>query len=278
MSENEIMVVDNPSTTQSVSLIKNSETIDAENKQGLIIIKKILDTKQDAVVINGKRHIEYEDWQALGNAYGVDVATGDVEPVEYFGVKGFKAKAKVIRIEDGIVIGGAEALCMENERNWKNKDYFQMASMAQTRAGSKALSNILRFVVALDKSLSGTPAEEMEGVSGSNKSSGKKTKKRKKVVKETSEPAIETTAEVVEAEVVKNEEPEEETKEEPKQKKKPIKQLKEENETIATAIETLQNQKTKVTRETIVTEILKMYEDNEATLDEYRTAKKELVE
>ena len=277
MSENEIMVVDNPSTTQSVSLIKNSETIDAENKQGLIIIKKILDTKQDAVVINGKRHIEYEDWQALGNAYGVDVATGDVEPVEYFGVKGFKAKAKVIRIEDGIVIGGAEALCMENERNWKNKDYFQMASMAQTRAGSKALSNILRFVVALDKSLSGTPAEEMEGVSGSNKSSGKKTKKRKKVVKETSEPAIETQAEVsdetpvVEAELVTDE-----PKEKPK--KKTLKELKTEYAGINTAIDNLQNNKKKVSRENVVNELLALYEDEKITLDEYRTCKEELVE
>ena len=277
MSENEIMVVDNPSTTQSVSLIKNSETIDAENKQGLIIIKKILDTKQDAVVINGKRHIEYEDWQALGNAYGVDVATGDVEPVEYFGVKGFKAKAKVIRIEDGIVIGGAEALCMENERNWKNKDYFQMASMAQTRAGSKALSNILRFVVALDKSLSGTPAEEMEGVSGSNKSSGKKTKKRKKVVKETSEPAIETQAEVTEEPQVVEAELVTEPEEKPK-KQKTLKQLKEEYAGINTAIDNLQNNKKKVSRENVVNELLALYEDEKITLDEYRTCKEELVE
>lgn len=274
MSENEIMVVDNPSTTQSVSLIKNSETIDAENKQGLIIIKKILDTKQDAVVINGKRHIEYEDWQALGNAYGVDVATGDIEPIEYFGVKGFKAKAKVIRIEDGIVIGGAEALCMENEHNWKNKDYFQMASMAQTRAGSKALSNILRFVVALDKSLSGTPAEEMEGVSGSKKSNGKKTKKRKKVAPE---PTIETQAEVsevtevVEAELVTNDEAPE------KKKKKTLKELKEEYAGINTAIDNLQSNKKKVSRENVVTEILALYEKGEITLDEYRSCKSELV-
>jgi len=45
---------------------------------------------------------------------------------------------------------------------------FQLASMAQTRAGSKALSNVLRGFVAL-KGISGTPAEEMVGVKNGSK-------------------------------------------------------------------------------------------------------------
>lgn len=154
--ENEVMI-----TPQSVDLIKDVKIINKENKAGLQVLKHILDNKKDKVVIKGKRHIEFEDWIALANAYGVTVRTGDAQPIEVFEAKGFKARAEVIRLEDGVVIGGAEAMCLNNEKNWRNKDYFQMASMAQTRAGSKALSNVLRFVVALDKSLSGTPAEEM---------------------------------------------------------------------------------------------------------------------
>lgn len=155
---NELEVV-NPS---SINLLKQKTDFYKETEMGLQVIKKLLDSKSDAVVIRGKRYIEYEDWIALGNAYGITVETGEAEPVEIFEATGFKAKAKVIKIEDGTVIGGAEAYCLDNEDNWRNKDYFQLASMAQTRAGSKALANALRFVVALDKTISGTPAEEME--------------------------------------------------------------------------------------------------------------------
>ena len=123
-------------------------------------LMELLDQKPKKVMINGKRHIEFDDWIILGNFYGIDVQTGEAEPVEVFGVKGAKAKAHVIKIEDGSVIGGAEAYCMMDEPNWRNKPFFQLASMAQTRAGSKALANVLRGFVAL-KGISGTPAEEM---------------------------------------------------------------------------------------------------------------------
>ncbi|WP_305514414.1 hypothetical protein [Methanobrevibacter sp. V14] len=161
MSDGELTVVDNSTTPQSIDLIKNESMIKAENTQALAVVNEVLNNKPNPVMVNGKRHLEYEDWIALGNAFGLDVMTGDAEPVEVFEAKGFKAKAKLIRISDGTIIGGAEAYCLDNEQNWLNRDYFQMASMAQTRAGSKTLSNALRGIVALHKSLSGTPAEEM---------------------------------------------------------------------------------------------------------------------
>ena len=77
-------------------------------------------------------------------------------------------------------------MCLDNERNWRNKDYFQMASMAQTRAGSKALSNVLRFVVALDKTISGTPAEEMTSMNSPRRNTPKRAKQSKDETIETS--------------------------------------------------------------------------------------------
>lgn len=141
--------------------VANPERVTANGLKAVTHLMKILDEKPDKVMINGKRHIEFDDWVLLGQFYGIDVDTGDeAEPVEVFGIKGFKAKAKVIDIKTGKKVGGASAYCMSNETNWKNKPFFQLASMAQTRAGSKALANILRGFVAL-KGISGTPAEEM---------------------------------------------------------------------------------------------------------------------
>lgn len=107
-------------------------------------------------------HISYEGWQTAGKYYGYSVKTFDAEYVEYGSTWGFKAKAVVVNENTGIEVGGAEAYCMNDEGNWRNKPKFQLASMAQTRAGSKALRQILGFVVAL-AGYSPTPIEEMTG-------------------------------------------------------------------------------------------------------------------
>jgi len=144
----------------TVELSTSPELATKKGIQAVTQLMKLLDQKEKPVIINGKRHMEFDDWIILGNFYGIDVRTGDAEPVEIFDVRGAKAKAEVIRVDDGVVIGGAEAYCLSDERNWKGKPWFQLASMAQTRAGSKALANVLRGFVAL-KGISGTPAEEM---------------------------------------------------------------------------------------------------------------------
>lgn len=105
-------------------------------------------------------HLQYEAWQTAGKYYGYSVKTFDAEYVELGGTWGFKAKAVVVNEHTGIEVGSAEALCMSDENNWRNKPKFQLASMAQTRAGSKALRQILGFVVAL-AGYNPTPAEEM---------------------------------------------------------------------------------------------------------------------
>jgi hypothetical protein len=156
------MVDDNSlAIPQTVKLSIQPKRARADASSAVMYLKELLNQKKKKVIINGKRHIEFDDWIALGNVYGIDVRTHDAEPVEVFGAQGAKAKADVVRIEDGVVIGGAEAYCLSNERNWRGKPFFQLASMAQTRAGSKALSNALRWVVAVE-GISGTPAEEIE--------------------------------------------------------------------------------------------------------------------
>lgn len=108
-------------------------------------------------------HIQYEGWQTAGKFYGYMVKTFDAEYVELGGVWGFKAKATVVNEHTGIEVGSAEAYCMSDEYNWKNKPKFQLASMAQTRAGAKALRQNLGFVVGL-AGFNPTPVEEMDGV------------------------------------------------------------------------------------------------------------------
>lgn len=112
------------------------------------------------IMFNGKRYLEFHHWQTISKFYHVTVRTFDAEVVEVAGVAGFKAKAEAVDEKTGQVVGSAEAYCLRDEPNWKSKPTFQLASMAQTRAASKALSNKFRFV-AIVAGYEGTPSEEM---------------------------------------------------------------------------------------------------------------------
>jgi hypothetical protein len=145
-------------------------------------LSKVIAQKKKPVIINGEQYLEFEDWQTLGQFDGVSVRTGEAEPVEIDGVKGAKAKAFLVNNHTGEIIGGAEAYCMRDEDKWGTRPkyewrgegkgshrvkvgdepvpWFQLASMAQTRAGAKALRNKESWIAVLG-GYKPTPAEEM---------------------------------------------------------------------------------------------------------------------
>lgn len=112
------------------------------------------------LMFNGKRYLEFHHWQVVGAFYGVSTRTLEPQFCEIAGVQGFRAKAEVVNAKTGVILGGAEAYCMRDEPNWKGKPMYALASMAQTRAASKALSNRFRFVAIL-AGYEGTPSEEV---------------------------------------------------------------------------------------------------------------------
>lgn len=122
-------------------------------------LKRVIDSRDDRVVIRGKTFLRYEDWQTVGQFYGYSVQTDEAIACEIEGVKGAKAKA-ILLDRNGNLAGGAEAYCMRDEAKWAESPWFQLASMAQTRAGAKALRNRLAWVAVL-AGYEGTPAEEM---------------------------------------------------------------------------------------------------------------------
>ncbi len=63
---------------------------------------------------------------------------------------------------NGIIRGGAEAYCMRDEPNWRQKPIHQLISMAGTRAVSKSLRLLLSWVVVL-AGYDPTPYEELAG-------------------------------------------------------------------------------------------------------------------
>lgn len=112
------------------------------------------------------KHLHVDAWTSLGSLLGsvggksvYAVPDGDPEPVEIDGVKGFRARMKAVTI-DGQVVGGATGYCMRDEPTWKNRPFYALAGMAETRATSRALRKPLGFIVRL-AGYAATAYEEM---------------------------------------------------------------------------------------------------------------------
>ncbi len=147
------------------------------------ILMQVVEEKQLYQKIRKKKHIQIEGWQMLGMFCGVVGRPTNITPVidgegELAHVTGFDATADAVQVSTGKILSSATMRCSREEENWNlrpeyeyidgeriktGESYvplFQLQSMAQTRAISKALRNVLGWIVVL-AGYQPTPAEEM---------------------------------------------------------------------------------------------------------------------
>jgi len=131
-------------------------------------LAKVIEQRDLFKQIGPKRYVFVEGWTLLGSMVGVfpvEVSTTP-EPVNWRALglerpEGFIAVVEA-RTRDGGVVGRANSRCMRSEKRWADADEYAIASMAQTRATSKALRMPLGFIVVL-AGFTATPAEELDG-------------------------------------------------------------------------------------------------------------------
>lgn len=131
-----------------------------EAQKAAAALKDVISKKPRPIIMNGEQYLEFEDWQTVAKFYGVAAKVVETRPVELGEVRGFEARAVALLVSTGQEISAAEAMCLNDERNWQDKPFFQLRSMAQTRACAKALRNVLAWVVVL-AGYRPTPAEEV---------------------------------------------------------------------------------------------------------------------
>lgn len=140
---NELTKVDqNQIVTATPQEVVESGVIAAKTLMGIV------EQNKWAIPMQGKKYLVFEAWQTLARFYNYTVKTKETKYVEYGSVKGFEAVVEVLD-KDGKVVGGAEATCLSDERNWSGKPLFSLKAMAQTRAAGRALRQLLSFVAVL---------------------------------------------------------------------------------------------------------------------------------
>lgn len=118
--------------------------------------------------INGKEYLQVEAWQTCGQQVGVTPVVTSTRRLT--DPDGWEARCEA-RTLDGRTIGAADSMCLRTEQRWKDSEDFELRSMAQTRAMSRALASVLRFIPTL-AGMAGTPAEEMDRARAQGNSSG----------------------------------------------------------------------------------------------------------
>lgn len=111
-----------------------------------------------AQMIQGKRYVRVEGWQAIANAHGCMASSRDVERV----AGGFRCIGEVRRIDTGAVVSTAEGFVGDDEKTWADRPEYAKRAMCQTRAISRACRSAFAHVVVMMKAgLETTPAEEV---------------------------------------------------------------------------------------------------------------------
>lgn len=147
------------------AVIIPSERVNWGNTAAKELMKVVKEVGLSRKFGGDRPHLYAEAWQILARFSGYHGIVD--EPQEIYEdtpprLIGFKAQAHVYD-QDGREVSRATSYCMRDEPNWRNKPMFQLASMAQTRALSKAYRLELGWIAVL-AGYSATPAEEMEGV------------------------------------------------------------------------------------------------------------------
>jgi hypothetical protein len=184
-----------PVTPGALAVQYPPDVVLAEATRAAKALADVIENKPNKCIIRGKTYLQFEDWQTLGRFYGVTAKASSTKYVEfgegYDTVRGFEATADALLVSTNQVISSAEAMCLDDEEKWGASPFFQLRSMAQTRACAKVLRNVLAWVVVL-AGYNPTPAEEMDGVEASVESPKAKseTKRRKAETKSTSAETI----------------------------------------------------------------------------------------
>ena len=132
----------------------------SQSKEMANDLMSVVEEKKLYVQIKNRKYLRVEAWQLLGRFCRLWGRITESKPVELWDHRGFESTAEIIN-EAGEVISSAAAVCMDDEDNWMNKPIFELKSMSQTRALSKAFRIALGFIVSL-AGYETTPSEEMQ--------------------------------------------------------------------------------------------------------------------
>lgn len=160
-TERELAVAESPGMNLTLFQTSDPKELVETARKMAVELASVIDQCNLYLMIGAKKYVELEGWTLLGSMLGVFPVTVWTKRISGDGcdASGWEARVEA-RTQSGAVVGAAEAMCLDSEKNWAGKDDFTLRSMAQTRAAGKAMRLPLSFVMTL-AGYAPTPREEM---------------------------------------------------------------------------------------------------------------------
>jgi hypothetical protein len=157
---------DKLATVSKKSIVSRTTTINIRSPKAVADfaneLKKFIVTQKLYSDVKGKNFVNVEGWQFAGASMGIYPMLEKLEDVSTDKETKYRAEVKLVQIETEKVVGYGVAICSNKEGSKKSFDEYAIASMAQTRATSKAFRNTLGWLMKL-AGYESTPAEEASG-------------------------------------------------------------------------------------------------------------------
>jgi len=119
-------------------------------------------SKAYVVDVHGHQFLKYEAWATIAAGFGAQAGVDSYEVLKNAEGHDIGVRATaIVRNLRGEQIGSAPGFCMMNEPGWSGRTLAQVASMAGTRAASKALRLAFSWVVVM-AGYDPTPYEEID--------------------------------------------------------------------------------------------------------------------
>ena len=109
--------------------------------------------------IQGREFVRVEGWTTLGAMLGIIPREASVTERE----DGYEAVVELVRMDSGAVVGRGSAVCLRDEKTWRDRATYAIRSMAITRATGKAFRLGFSWIMTL-AGYEPTPAEEMDEI------------------------------------------------------------------------------------------------------------------
>lgn len=146
----------------SASLDEPNKLVDFAQTLKQVIVDQKLFTN-----IQGKNYVHVEAWQFCGGVLKVFPVVTDLTDLSDDKTIKYRAQVELRRVT-GEVIGGGIAICSNKEKGKQFFDEYAVASMAQTRAVSKAYRNAFGWLMKL-AGYEATPVEEIDNSTDASK-------------------------------------------------------------------------------------------------------------
>ena len=146
-------------TNETTSLTSPKGMVDFAGTLKAVIVEQGLYTN-----IKGKNYVHVEAWQFAGAAMGVIAIVKSTERIQTNTPEiNYRAEVELRRLENDQLVGSGIAFCSNKEYSKKQFDEYAIASMAQTRATSKAYRIAFGWLMKM-AGYEATPHEEMDGI------------------------------------------------------------------------------------------------------------------